>query len=66
MTDWHELARKYNTDPDTLDPDTRAWTDTARAELDRRRAAGHVAPEGKQNFPIGLDDDLNPFPVDET
>ncbi len=66
MDDYTELARKYNTDPATLDPDVRAEIEQADAELAAKRARGDIAPPStmaKQNFPIGLDDNLNPFPI---
>lgn len=67
--DWQALAAKYNTDPDSLTPEVRQRTDQAHAELHAKRARGEIAPACTvelQNFPIGLDDNYQPFPIRQT
>ncbi|MGI8308622.1 hypothetical protein [Saccharopolyspora hattusasensis] len=63
--DHDELVRKYRTDPDTLSPEVREKTDAALEWLRERRRRGDEVIMGKpgDNFPIGLDDNLDPFPA---
>jgi len=63
---WQELRAKYHTDRSTLDPEAAAMVDEIEADIAAKRAAGLVAPPStvaKQNFPIGLDDNFEPFPL---
>ena len=59
-----ELIRKYQTDRSTLSPEVRALVERMDAETDAKYARGEIAsPDNaaKQTFPIGLDDNYNPF-----
>jgi hypothetical protein len=62
---WNHLAQTYNTDRSTLSLEDRARVEQMDADAEAQRAAGRFAPYstvGKQWFPIGLTDDLQPHP----
>ncbi|KAA5833409.1 hypothetical protein ABT337_19430 [Saccharopolyspora hirsuta] len=63
--DHDELVRKYSVDPSTLSPEMRAKVEAARESIRRRKRASDPAAEVNpaDNFPIGLDDNFNPFPA---
>ena len=69
VVDWNALYEKYHTDRSTLTADMAALVDQIDTELADKRARGDIAPEStlaKQAFPIGLDDQLNPYPARST
>jgi hypothetical protein len=61
VTDHDDLVARYSARREDLSPEILAWED----EIARMRAAGQVAPppDPGDDYLIGLDDDLNPFPV---
>ena len=61
-----DLVRELSIPLDELDPATRAQIEQTHQWADQQRAAGLVAPASQAQrhpFPIGLDEELNPFPL---
>lgn len=62
--DHDELVRKYSNDRSKLSPEMRAKVEAATESARRRAASGRVVEvDPADNFPIGLDDNYNPFPT---
>jgi hypothetical protein len=61
-----ELRRRYHTNIEDLPPELQEPLRKLMAAAARNRATGKVAPPRRagDNFAIGLDDNLEPFPVD--
>lgn len=65
MTDHDDLVAKYSTPVEDMDSETRSDTEEWRRHLADLEANGAIATEEqfeRQNYPIGLDDNFNPFP----
>lgn len=65
--DEDELVRKYSMDPSKLSPEMRAEVEAVRESIRRhKRAIGPVVEVSPaDNFPIGVDDNSNPFPASQ-
>ena len=61
-----DLVRELSTPMEDLDPATRERIEHTQQRAAEQRAAGQVAPASdaqRHPFPIGLDDNLTPFPL---
>ena len=61
-----DLVRELSIPLEDLDPSTRTQIEQTHQWADQQRAAGQVAPASEAQrhpFPIGLDDESNPFPL---
>ncbi|MGI8308837.1 hypothetical protein [Saccharopolyspora hattusasensis] len=58
------LLRQYLPKPEDVDPETRKKTDEAIRYMNEKIARGEVLKSwSKENFPIGLDSNFEPFPL---
>jgi hypothetical protein len=60
-----DLIRKYHTRPADLSPEVREHIARSNAYLAEKRARGEIAPPTRpgDNFPIGLNEKFEPYPV---
>lgn len=64
--DHEELARRFSRKDDELTPEELAKRKKVRQRMEDKRARGEVLSSwSKDNFPVGLDDNFEPFPVRE-
>lgn len=64
--DHEELARRFSRTDDELTPEELAKRKEVRQHIEDKRARGEVLTSwSKDKFPIGLDDNFEPFPVRE-
>lgn len=66
MTDHDDLVAKYSTPLEKMDPEARRRSERWDQHLVELRADGDIASEeqfDRQNYPIGLDDNYEPYPV---
>ncbi|SDY35403.1 hypothetical protein SAMN05216215_102518 [Saccharopolyspora shandongensis] len=58
------LLRKHLPKPEDIDPEIRKETDEAIRYMNEKIARGEVLKSwSKENFPIGLDSNMEPFPL---
>lgn len=62
--DHEELVRRYSQSDEELSPEERAAREASRQYMQGKIARGEVLKSwSKENFPIGLDSNYEPFPL---
>lgn len=64
--DHEELVRRYSQKPEDMTPEQQAEWDAVIQRMQDKRDRGEVLQSwSKENFPIGLDSNFEPFPLSE-